>query len=603
MNHSQELIPMSSLEEDFRLERFTLDQSRPGSILDENHLSPGARQPRHETSKSPLTPGDPAREAIDEEAAAAANEQKDEDLYVSGFRLFTTVLALILSMFLASLDMTILATAIPKITDQFHSLNDVGWYGSVFFLTIASSQPAWGKAYKYFDLKTVFLGTITVFEVGSLICAGKNDHLLICQNSKTLIVGRAITGLGAAGVLAGCFTIIAFSVTPIKRPLYTAILGTTYGLSSVVGPLIGGAFTDNVSWRWCFYINLPIGGLSAFIILFTFRTPPASKIPADHNQRLLYKIAQMDLPGTGLIIAAVICYILAMQWGGITKSWANSTVIGTLIGFGLITIAFIVYEYTVAHKVALLVPPILKRRYVWVAGAFNFFLAGSFFVLLYYLPIYFQAILGTSATASGVRNLGLIIAVMLFEIGVGAGMSKLGYASPFITIGAAITTVGMGMFYAFFDVDAGSNVWIGYQVLVGIGTGLCFQSPVMNAEALAPDVDLAPTTSVLLFFQSMGGAIFVSASQTAFENELIKRLIQRGTGISGQEVTAIGATGLRQAFTDPEVLEQVRLSYNDGLRVVWALCVALAGVAFLISLAMPWTNLKTVKRNEQAEKA
>ena len=181
--------------------------------------------------------------------------------------------------------MTILSTAIPKITSDFHSLNDVGWYAvrtisrlnhlsltnililkSSFFLTVAASQSTWGKAYKYFPLKTVFLIAIGVFELGSLICG-------VSPNSIALIVGRAITGLGAAGLLGGCYTIIAFSVTPTKRPAFTGILGATYGIASVVGPLLGGVFTDKVSWRWCFYVNLPVGGVSAGIILLFFKSP------------------------------------------------------------------------------------------------------------------------------------------------------------------------------------------------------------------------------------------------------------------------------------------------------------------------------------------
>ena len=140
---------------------------------------------------------------------------------------------------------------------------------SSFFLTVAASQSSWGKAYKWFPLKIVFLIAIGVFELGSLICG-------VAPNSIALIVGRAITGIGAAGVLGGCYTIIAFSVPPTKRPAFTGILGATYGIASVVGPLLGGAFTDKATWRWCFYVNLPVGGVSAGIILLFFRSPNRS---------------------------------------------------------------------------------------------------------------------------------------------------------------------------------------------------------------------------------------------------------------------------------------------------------------------------------------
>ena len=163
--------------------------------------------------------------------------------YPHAFQLTFIVVALVLSIFLVSLDMTIVATAIPRITDEFHSLNDVGWYGSAFFLTVASFQSTWGKAYKYFTLKPTFLVSIGIFEIGSLICG-------VAQNSITLIIGRAIAGMGGAGIASGAYTIIAFAVPPAQRPAFTGILGAVYGCSSVIGPLLGGVFTSQATWRW-----------------------------------------------------------------------------------------------------------------------------------------------------------------------------------------------------------------------------------------------------------------------------------------------------------------------------------------------------------------
>ena len=184
-----------------------------------------------------------------------------EEEYPAAFRLAMIIMALALSIFLVALDMTIVATAIPRITDQFHSLDQVGWYGSAFFLTIASFQTTWGKAYKYFPLKSTFLGSILIFEIGSLVCA-------VAGNSTTLIVGRAIAGAGGAGIASGAYTIIAFSAPPKQRPAFTGILGASYGIASVIGPLLGGVFTDKLTWRWCVSLNLaPQPGLLALLML------------------------------------------------------------------------------------------------------------------------------------------------------------------------------------------------------------------------------------------------------------------------------------------------------------------------------------------------
>jgi MFS family permease len=315
----------------------------------------------------------------------------------------------------------------------------------------------------------------------------------VAPNSTALIVGRAIAGLGGAGIASGAYTIIAFSAKPHLRAAFTGLLGAAYGIASVVGPLLGGVFAEKATWRWCFYINLPIGGIAAGIILLFFTTPPQA-VPV--QAALKEKILQMDLPGTFTVMAAVICYILALQWGGQSKAWSSSDVIGTLIGFGLLTILFLVIEYYQGER-AIIIGRLLKDRTVAVGCAFISFLGGGFFLLLYYIPIYFQVVSGVTASQSGVRNLPLILGTSIATIISGGLISAYGHFVPFLILGAVGSTIGSGLLYSL-STTSGHSMWIGYQALAGLGIGLCLQIPVISAQAVVAPGDLSSVTAMIL---------------------------------------------------------------------------------------------------------
>ncbi|KAH7217146.1 major facilitator superfamily domain-containing protein [Fusarium oxysporum] len=518
----------------------------------------------------------------DQEKGVSEAEKPIE--YPKGLEMFFIMLALVLSITLCSLDQTIVATAVPKITDQFGRLQDISWYGSAYFLTLGAFQSLWGKIYKFFPLKISFLLSILIFELGSLISA-------VARNSTTVIVGRSIAGLGASGIAPGVYTIPAFIAEPEKRATYTGFIGLSYGIAAVAGPLIGGGLTDGASWRWCFYINLPIGGLAVLVILLTFKTPAGVKVV---DATLKEKLLQMDFIGTALVMGASLSLLLALQYGGVTHAWNSSVVIGLLVGFVLMVTALIGVEFWLGER-AMLTPRLIRQRTVWVNAVWGFFFAGSYFITLYYLPIYFQSIDNQSPIGSGVRNIPLIALFSVATFASGKAITKTGTAAPYLVVSSVIVTIASGLFYTL-DIGTSTGKWVGYQILAGFGYGIGLQVPIVISQAFAAPSDMAPVTSIIIFARTLGGTFLITAAQSGFINQIIHKLSSTAPTIDPASVTETGATTLRQNFSGAE-LDGILHAYAWGIKVAFAITIAACGITVITSLFTKWTNIHVKKQS------
>ena len=248
----------------------------------------------------------------------------------------------------------IVATAIPAITDDFHQLNYVGWYGGTIFLTLSTTSPVWGKLYKYVSARWVYFASILIFLVGSIVAA-------TAQSSIPLIVARALQGLGCSGSIGGSVLMINYVAHPSKQPMFIGLWATVYMISTIIGPLIGGAFTTHVTWRWCFWINLPVGGPVLIAVFLFFHVPKHVKYPKATWKEILL---QLDLPGFALIFSSLVCFTLALQWGGQTKPWSDGNVIATLVMWIVLTIGFFVVEHFQGER-AMIPLRLLKTRLQW----------------------------------------------------------------------------------------------------------------------------------------------------------------------------------------------------------------------------------------------
>ncbi|TAQ89078.1 hypothetical protein B7494_g2583 [Chlorociboria aeruginascens] len=489
----------------------------------------------------------PDAEKPSESAATTVADTEYE--YITGFKLFLVIASVTLIAFLMLLDMSIVTTAIPRITSDFHSLGDVG---------CCALQPLTGKIYSNFNNKYTFLAFLALFEFGSALCGA-------AQSSNMLIVGRAVAGMGGSGLTNGALSIIGASVPMHKRPV-------------IMGIMMGG-----------FYINLPIGALGATFLFFI-------NIPdrIDKTIKLTFKsiLPKLDLVGFGLFAPFAIMLLLALQWGGEKYPWDDAKIIGLFCGAGGNLIVFLIWEHHVGAE-AMIPFYMLTNRIVWCSCVVQFFFFGGMMVYTYYLPIYFQAVKGVSPSMSGVYVLPTILSQMCLAITSGVMVGKLGYYLPWAAFSGVVMSIGSGL-ASTFTPHTTTAKWIGYQIIAGAGRGAGMQMSIVAIQNVLPPDKIPVGMSIAVFSQTFGGALFLSFAQTIFSHELLVGLKKYAPTVDVETVITAGATNIRKVISkedQPGVIQ----AYNFGTNSNFYLAAGAAVALFVFSLGMGWRSIKKKK--------
>jgi MFS family permease len=516
-----------------------------------------------------------------------ANEGSDpvrlpgEAEYLTGAKYSLLMLTLAGALVLSSIDMNIVATAVPRITDYFHTVADVGWYSSAFRLCQCAFQFMFGKAYKLFSIKRVFLLANVISVAGSLLCGAANTSIM-------LIIGRAIAGLGSAGLLSGCFVILVQSTPLRNRPMVTGVMSAIEGLATLSAPLLGGAIMQSLGWRWCFYINAPIGATTLLLTMCCFSDTPKPNDVA--SMTLKQKILQLDLVSNLLLIPALTGLFLAFSWAGIKHSWNSGLVIGPLVAFGVLITAFI-YNQKRRGDAAALPLRIMKRRSV-IAG-FIFIMCGNSTgnVLEYYLPTYYQVVRGYTPAKSGYMMLPIIIAGTIGALVHGFGTSVLGYYAPFMVFASIIMPIAAGLITTF-KINTSFAQLIIYTGFSGLAYGIGFSGPQNAVQTVLPVEDVPLGTSIILFAQSFGPTVAVAVAQVLFLNQLSVNLNGLVPGLGGTNIENMGLTQI-VASVPPAKSRDVLVAIDESLIQTWYLVVGLACATMVGSLLIEWRSVKS----------
>jgi EmrB/QacA subfamily drug resistance transporter len=488
-------------------------------------------------------------------------------------RLSVILGALMLAMVLASLDQTIVSTALPTIVGDLGGLNHLSWVVTAYLLASTISTPLYGKLGDQFGRKRLFLIAIVIFLIGSALCGAS-------QTMNQLILFRALQGVGGGGLMVGAQAVMADVLPPRERGRYSGYFGAVFGVTSIAGPLIGGFLVDHASWRWVFYVNLPLGIIALVVISVVLKTP-VEKV--QHT---------IDYLGSALLAGAVTCIVLLTTWGGNTYAWGSGTILTMAVAAVALLIAFIVTEQRAAEPVMPLT--LFRKRVFVVACAVGFIVGFALFGVITYLPQYQQVVRGASATASGLQLFPLMGGLLVASVGSGQIISRTGRYKVFPIVGTALLAVGLFLL-SHLHVHTSVLTSTMFMAVTGFGLGLTMQVLVLAVQNCVATKDLGTATSTATFFRQIGGSIGVSVFGAIFTRQITENLAKQFPHLADNPALAEKLHGSPEVLANlpPAIHHDYLVAFTDALNIVFIAAVPVALLAFGLTWLLEEIPLRT----------